>query len=96
VHRYRFDRTGEASVVIDLAHSLTSETIHAAYLEQTAPDEISGMRNTSAWVNNQPIYFCGPLFSSDRNFDLGKRGKVYAGILFGSTEKNYMLSLHFM
>ena len=56
MHRYRFDRTGEASVVIDLAHSLTSETIQAAYLEQTAPDEISGMRNTSAWVNNQPIY----------------------------------------
>ena len=57
VHRYRFDRTGEASVVIDLAHSLTSETIQAAYLEQTAPDEISGMRNTSAWVNNQPWTF---------------------------------------
>lgn len=95
VHRYRFDRTGEASVVIDLAHSLTSETIQAAYLEQTAPDEISGMRNTSAWVNNQPIYFAARFSRPIETLTWVKRER-YAGILFGSTEKNYRLSLHFM
>ena len=76
VHRYRFDRTGEASVVIDLAHSLTSETIQAAYLEQTAPDEISGMRNTSAWVNNQPIYFAARFSRPIETLTWVKEGKV--------------------
>ena len=87
VHRYRFDRTGEASVVIDLAHSLTSETIQAAYLEQTAPDEISGMRNTSAWVNNQPIYFAARFSRPIETLTWVKEGKVCRGTVRIDGEK---------
>lgn len=76
IHRYRFDRAGEVSVVIDLAHSLTDETIQAAYLEQTAQDEISGMRNTSAWVNDQHIYFTALFSHPFETLTWVKEGKV--------------------
>lgn len=87
VHRYRFTRTGEVSVVIDLAHSLTSETIQTAYLEQTAPDEISGMRNTSAWVNNQHIYFAARFSRPIETLTWVKEGKVCRGTVRIDGEK---------
>lgn len=57
VHRYRFGKTGRASIVIDPAHLLDNEQIKLAALEQTAPQEICGMRCTQGWVDNQYVYF---------------------------------------
>lgn len=57
VHRYTFPSGKEASVIIDLAHLLDNEHIYEATLEQTAANEIAGMRRTRGWTDNQYVYF---------------------------------------
>src|SRR5665648_3378 len=56
VHRYSFSENGEPKIIIDLAHLLDSETIKEAELQLNS-GEISGMRCTKGWVDNQYIYF---------------------------------------
>ncbi|MGL4852802.1 MAG: GH92 family glycosyl hydrolase [Phocaeicola sp.] len=57
MHRYSYPQDGSAAIIVDLAHTLTDEYIYEAELEQTAPNELSGMRRTRGWVDNQYIYF---------------------------------------
>lgn len=57
MHRYTFLSGKPATVIIDLAHSLDNEYIYEAGLERTAADEITGMRRTGGWVDNQYVYF---------------------------------------
>lgn len=57
LHRYTFPEGKPASVIIDLAHSLDAEFIYESKLERTADNEITGMRRTRGWVDNQCIYF---------------------------------------
>lgn len=57
IHRYTFPSGKEASVIIDLAHLLDNEYIYEATLEQTAANEIAGMRRTRGWTDNQYVYF---------------------------------------
>lgn len=56
VHRYSFPGEGSPKIIIDLAHLLDNETIKEARLEAKA-GEISGMRCTRGWVDNQYVYF---------------------------------------
>lgn len=57
VHRYTFHGKGARRVVIDLMHTITGETIDLRELQQTADNEIVGMRRTQGWVPNQYVYF---------------------------------------
>lgn len=57
MHRYTYPSKRKASIIVDMAHTLTDEHIYEAELEQTAPNELSGMRRTRGWVDNQYIYF---------------------------------------
>ncbi|ADV42092.1 GH92 family glycosyl hydrolase [Bacteroides helcogenes] len=57
MHRYKFPSDKTASVIIDLAHLLDNEYVYGAELEQTAANEITGMRKTRGWTDNQYIYF---------------------------------------
>lgn len=77
VHRYQFENGGSVSVVIDLGHLLTDETIKLAELERSAVDEISGMRSTQGWVDNQYIYFVARFSRPFRSMVLVKDGKSY-------------------
>lgn len=57
VHRYTYPAGQGQSVLIDLTHFLKEETIHKLELKQTSDNEIQGMRFTSGWTDNQPVYF---------------------------------------
>ena len=57
MHRYTFPEGEQATVIIDLAHSLDNEHIYASEFKVTGNNEIVGMRNTEGWVDNQHIYF---------------------------------------
>lgn len=57
VHRYTFPAGKPATIIIDLAHLLDNEYIYESELEQTATNEITGMRRTRGWTDNQYVYF---------------------------------------
>lgn len=57
IHRYTFPKGETARILIDLAHLLDNEYIYEAELEQTADNEITGMRRTRGWTDNQYVYF---------------------------------------
>ena len=57
VHRYTCPSANPLSIIIDLAHLLDNEYIYEAELEQTASNEIAGMRRTRGWTDNQYVYF---------------------------------------
>jgi predicted alpha-1,2-mannosidase len=76
IHRYTFPTTGKPKVVIDLAHLLDNETIKEAELQRNAT-EISGMRCTKGWVDNQYVYFVAQ-FSSPFEAQFVSNGKFLA------------------
>ena len=58
MHRYTYKEATDAAVLIDLHHMLSDEEhIYETSLKQTAPNELSGMRHTRSWVDNQYVYF---------------------------------------
>ncbi len=57
LHRYTFPKGETARILIDLAHLLDNEYIYEAEIEQTADNEITGMRRTRGWTDNQYVYF---------------------------------------
>lgn len=58
MHRYTYKSAKDAAVLIDLHHMLSDEEhIYESSLKQTAPNELSGMRHTRSWVDNQFVYF---------------------------------------
>ena len=58
MHRYTFKGGKEASIILDLAHSIADwEQIYNTSVEQTGAAEITGMRHTLTWVDNQYVYF---------------------------------------
>ena len=57
VHRYTYPAGQGQAILIDLTHFLKEETIHKLELKQISDKEIQGMRFTSGWTDNQPVYF---------------------------------------
>ncbi len=57
VHRYTYKRGFSASIIIDMEHVLTEETIDLISLKQKSSTEITGMRRSQGWVTNQYVYF---------------------------------------
>ncbi len=74
VHRYSFPEKGNPKIIIDLAHLLDNETIKEAQL-QVNSGEISGMRCTRGWVDNQYVYFVAQ-FSGPLESELISNGEV--------------------
>ena len=57
VHRYTFPKESTPTVIVDLKHSLDNEHIYESSLQVVTPHEMTGMRNTRGWSDNQRIYF---------------------------------------
>ncbi len=57
VHRYTFNKGLSASIIIDMDHVLTEETIDMKSLKKTGANEITGMRRSQGWVTNQYVHF---------------------------------------
>lgn len=76
VHRYTFPKGKQAGVIIDLEHLLDNEYIYETALEHTGENEISGMRRTRGWVDNQYIYFVAQFSQPFQKVDFVEDGKV--------------------
>lgn len=64
IHRYTFNKDLPRSIIVDLNHLLTEETIDMVELKHSGVNEITGMRRTQGWVTNQYVYFVAQ-FSKD-------------------------------
>ena len=64
MHRYTFPSGKEASIIIDLTHLLDNEYIYEAELEQTAANEITGMRRTRGMDGQSVRLFCSPVLET--------------------------------
>lgn len=73
VHRYTFPKKGEPKIIIDLAHLLDNEKIEEAELK-FSDGEVSGMRRTRGWVDNQYVFFVAQ-FSNFLRADLYSNGE---------------------
>ncbi|MEO5584198.1 MAG: GH92 family glycosyl hydrolase, partial [Flavobacteriales bacterium] len=55
MHRYRFNREGARSFVLDLRHR---DRLLAASIKQSGPSEIVGERRSSSWARDQHLFYC--------------------------------------
>lgn len=78
VHRYTFPRDSKASIIIDLAHSLTDETIYELEIEKTADNELVGMRRSLGWVDNQYVYFVAQFSKPFQSVEFVSSGRSVA------------------
>lgn len=56
-HRYDFPRGKEATIMIDLVESVTSDRLIDAWLEIESDHEIIGLRRTDGWADDQYVFF---------------------------------------
>ena len=56
-HRYAWAKGKPHTLIIDMNHGITDETIHEVELFQSGPAEICGMRRSTAWTPDEYIYF---------------------------------------
>ena len=75
MHRYTYLTGNLAAVIVDMAHSLDNEYIYEAELEKTADNEITGMRRTRGWTDNQYIYFVARFSKSFQTVEFVKNKK---------------------
>ena len=93
MHRYTFSSGKEASIIIDLTHLLDNEYIYEAELEQTAANEITGMRRTRGWTDNQYVYFVAQFSKPFQAIDFIQNKKmVSAGVKLNGTDLQACLS----
>lgn len=74
VHRYQFPEN-EGKIIVDLEHLLDNEKIYEAEFNVSSPTEITGMRSTAGWVDNQYVFFVAQFsqpFSSTEFISSGK------------------------
>ena len=57
VHRYTYGKGTEAVLVIDMDHLLDNEHIYEGWVKQSGDNELTGMRRTRGWVDNQYVFF---------------------------------------
>ena len=78
VHRYTFPSDKAASIIIDLAHSLDNDVIYESSIEQTSDNEITGMRKSGGWTDNQYVYFVAQFSKPFRSVSLAQDKKPVA------------------
>lgn len=72
LHRYTFP-AGEGHVLIDLAHR---DLVLAAGLEVVGPNEIAGFRRSSAWAQDQHVYFVARFSRPFQSVQFNQNGTV--------------------
>jgi predicted alpha-1,2-mannosidase len=77
-HRYTFPEDGEASILIDLVESITSDRILDAGLMFLSDREVAGMRRTDGWSDDQHVYFHAVFSEPFKTSSVWSSGKVMA------------------
>lgn len=57
IHRYTYKKGIEATLVVDMDHLLDNEYMYEGWVKRTGDNELTGMRRTRGWVDNQYVFF---------------------------------------
>ena len=57
IHRYTYKKETEATLVVDMDHLLDNEYMYEGWVKRTGDNELTGMRRTRGWVDNQYVFF---------------------------------------
>lgn len=82
-HKYMFAGGGKGHIIIDLKASVTSEKILDSRINIISDHEISGLRRTDGWANDQYVYFYAEFSKPFKSFgivenDIRKPGETSA------------------
>lgn len=75
MHRYTFPEGKDAHLIIDLKESTRAEEILGSSIQFISDHEVVGVRRTSSWAANHPVYFYASFsqpFSSYSIYDHGE------------------------
>lgn len=78
IHRYTFPKGEKANVIVDWTHLLDNEYIYETELTQSSDNELTGMRRTRGWTDNQYVYFAAQFSKPFSSVNLVKNGKPVA------------------
>ncbi|HBS88344.1 MAG: hypothetical protein A2W91_17495 [Bacteroidetes bacterium GWF2_38_335] len=73
IHKYDFKGKTNPEILIDLAHR---DKVTGSSLTIVSRDEISGMRRSQAWANDQVIYFVAKFSSPIKTAEIYSDGKI--------------------
>ena len=57
IHRYTYKKGIESTLVVDMDHLLDNEYMYEGWVKRTGDNELTGMRRTRGWVDNQYVFF---------------------------------------
>ena len=94
VHRYTYEKEKKRDLIIDMAHLLDNEVIDEVSINQTAANEISGMRRTQGWVTNQYVYFVAQFSLDFESVEFVNDGELSSSFI-ETDSRNRQVILHF-
>jgi len=83
-HKYLFPSSDEAHIILDLKESVTSQKILDSKINIISDTEISGLRRTDGWANDQYVYFYAEFSKPFKSFGIGKDGVQFPGQRLGN------------
>lgn len=77
LHRYTFQPTANANVILDLTHR---DKVFDSGLKVTAGNRIEGFRRSEAWAKDQLVYFVAEFSQPFKSYGIAVDDRVVAGL----------------
>ncbi len=71
LHKYTFPKSGHADIILDLTHR---DWVKKSEISVTGENELTGFRLSTAWADNQYVYFVIQFSKPFKNFGINKAG----------------------
>ena len=94
MHKYTFPASEEASVIVDLGHSLQMHGAKKIHLKIVSDTEVVGMKTTQGWATNQQIYFYAK-FSKPFDASIFVNNELRPDVLEWNQDKDVKAKLNF-
>jgi predicted alpha-1,2-mannosidase len=84
MHRYRFEKDAERSVILDLYEGATSDRILDLELNIINDSTINGLKRTDGWSDDQYVFFYAVFSEPFASYTVFEEGEVLEGKQFNS------------
>jgi predicted alpha-1,2-mannosidase len=81
MHRYKFPKTDQVNIIIDLNHGIGLSKVNNLELNIVGDHTVTGMRNTRGFVKDRQVYFVAEFSQPFSSFGLGdENNKPFPGL----------------